>query len=113
MSASPTASNPIQAEFLRLRRLLALQVAGYRAGMCDPGDVALIDPSTVPVSDQGAVSGADEAVAELAKNKPHLFRPAGASAGGLPASDNVNCLTMTDEQYAAFKASRANRSSPR
>lgn len=67
-----------------LKRAAILVEAG-KAGAIDPDDVfRLASLDNVDVDDQGNVTGADKAVQELAKAKPHLFKAAGGGTPGAP-----------------------------
>ena len=64
-------------ERLKQRTILwAVKLAAMQAGAIDPDDIAkLLDQAALKIADDGAVTGAAEAIAALAEKKPHLFAP--------------------------------------
>lgn len=73
----------------------------------------LIDTSKVSISDQGVVTGVDELVADLQKNKAHLFKtdddgvPAGTGKDGSEGFEGITTreqfLKLDANQQIAFK----------
>ena len=60
----------------------AVEIAAGSLNFQDPADaLTLADLSTVQVADDGAVTGAAEAVKALADKRPYLLKPAGDALG--------------------------------
>jgi hypothetical protein len=55
------------------QKTAALKAAALRAGMIDLDALALADTGKVTLGAYGSVIGADEVVAQLKHDKPHLF----------------------------------------
>ena len=96
---------------------LARQYIELRAAGAIDADLiyggGLIDKTKVKVDDAGAVTGLDEIIAELQKNKAHLFKAAGSDVPPGTGKDGdedfkgVNTredfLKLSAEQQLAFK----------
>lgn len=90
-----------------------LRAHATKAGCKDVDDLLkLIDKSTTTIDDKGAVTGGEKAIEEFKKAKPHLFgsaSPSSTSNSQQPAPNKAgetkNAKDMTDEEYAAAKAS--------
>ena len=86
----------------RLTQALTRQAiidAALAAGTIDADSVTTLALATgeVTVGDDGQVAGAKQAVAALAKTKPHLFRPAGAGARDATAGGNTTPAQSMDD----------------
>lgn len=76
----------------------ALSTAGLKLGLIDPDDIRLLDLDKLVV-ENGAVKGVDEALADLAKSKPHLFakdRTSFATPRAIPGSGDGKTTFAVD-----------------
>lgn len=89
-----------------------LRAQAVKAGAKDVDDLLkLIDKSTTTIDDKGNVVGADKAIEEFKKAKPHLFGNASqstTSSAEAPPPNNPGAAKkateMTAEEYAAARA---------
>lgn len=101
----------------RIDALLRSEIttAAMKLGAADAGDVfALLPKDAVTVSDDGSVTGAEDAVKALLEAKPHLVgkaaapRPGSANGGPQPPAPGQltrdDLKTMTPEQIVQAKA---------
>ncbi|MCG8401376.1 MAG: hypothetical protein MJA84_07235 [Firmicutes bacterium] len=92
-----------------------IKVFAVQAGFIDPADaVALIDRAGIQVDEQGAVTGAKEAVEALAKTKPHLVgteKPGGSpgGAGNVGRQDGGKKNPWEEGQELAKKRNEAKK----
>jgi hypothetical protein len=107
-----------QAASLRLAQA-DLRAKAVAAGIVDADALALADMSKLTVGADGAVTGADEIIAGLREAKPYLFAaPTGAQTGTTSTTDRAptpaptstkRAMEMTDDEYAALRASYTRR----
>lgn len=86
-----------------------LKTAALKAGMVDLDGLKLADLSTVKLTDDGEVEGAEALMASLKEKKPYLFAVAStttqtASTPNPKDPANKDARTLTKEEYAAQKA---------
>lgn len=88
-----------------------LRAQATKAGAKDVDDLLkLIDKSTTTIDDKGNVVGADKAIEEFKKTKPHLFGVASSSSSKAetpPATDPgtaKKASDMTKEEYEAARS---------
>lgn len=97
----------------RMREDAALLVAATAAGFIDPADaLPLVNRDSLAIDDNGAVTGAQEAMAALVKAKPHLVKqkapPYGGAAnpgGAAPGKENLG-VQLAKGQAEQLKKSR-------
>lgn len=64
----------------------AVVSAAAKAGFVDPDDAfALVDHGALDISEDGSVTGVDDAIRAIAKAKPYLVRPKATSSTAAPA----------------------------
>lgn len=90
----------------------AVSVAAAKLGVVDPAAaIKLLDQSGISVSEDGKISGVDEAVKTLSETSPYLFKlPQGGSIGGGTNPTNTGATEFTMSQVkdiAFYKANQA------
>lgn len=91
-----------------------LRAAAAQAGFYDPGDAVALAGAyrdEITVDDDGVVDGVAEAVAALAKAKPHLLKPKNAPppAGGVHGGDKGVPKVNPGEEFAQRRLERSKR----
>jgi hypothetical protein len=106
-AALDTATNTIRET--RVEAAVLLEAA--KQGATDPGDVfKLLDGASVEIDETGKVTGADKAVADLLKSKPHLaahVAPGGFGGGvqgAVSAPDSKAAFNEQLRREAGFAA---------
>lgn len=106
-AALDTATNSIRET--RVEAAVLLEAA--EQGAADPGDVfKLLDGASVEIDENGKVTGADKAVADLLKSKPHLatqLAPGGFGGGvqgAVSAPDSKAAFNEQLRREAGFAA---------
>lgn len=85
----------------------AVVTAAAKAGFVDPDDAfALVDRGALEISEDGTVTGLDEAIRAIAKAKPYLVRPKTTSSPAAPAGGPQ---APTDAQLRAEMFGGGNR----
>ncbi len=90
-----------------------LKSEALRAGIIDLDGLRLAETSGVKVEQDGAVSGAATAIAELRRRKPWLFGAgSSSSAAAVPVAQQPtqkSALQMTEQEYRAARAALLKR----
>lgn len=90
----------------------ALTAAAAKAGFADPSDaLALANRALLETDDDGNVDGAEDAIEELLKKKPHLLKREGPPAGGGVNPGGRQLQKQNDgERYAKRKLEQRKKS---